>query len=592
MPFSFPSSLIPLIIGGIIPGWLSIYVWRKRKSKGAKFLAVFMMLLFFWGAAYILELASTTLETKIFWNNITFIFIAFTPLSFLLFSIEYTDRGYWLTPLRIGLALLLPISTLIVIFTPVLRPWFWVSQTLVTEGDLLLINGVNGWWYWNIHAIYSYLGLLGGVVFLVRALLKWPRQYRGQMIWTLVAISVPWAANAITIFKILPVYIDLTPFAFSITGLGLTFAVVRHRMLDLAPIAREVVVDGLPDGVLILDADSRIVDANLAASKLLSLKTDVIGHSTAQIFSNWPEIAEKELTTMEGQAEIELANENGEEQYLEISYAPLHDRFKVVIGGVVTIRNITQAKETQNLLMEAHNKAVEANQLKSRFLAKVSHELRTPLGGIIGYTELLESETFGALSEEQKRATQTVLSSAQHLNDMVSELLDQAQIESGSLILKKAAFSLNDLMENSLSDLVISAEKKNLSLQRSIDPNLPSQLIGDERRLRQVIINLVANAIKFTSEGKVETSFLLDDADHWNIIISDTGVGIPEDALSDIFDPFKQVSSEVSHDNRGVGLGLSITRDLVALMDGSINVKSELNEGTVFRVSLPLERAQ
>lgn len=591
MTFSFSGSLIPLIIGGLIPGGLSIYVWRKRKAKGAGYLAIFMLLLFFWGMTYILELASTTLKTKIFWNNITFIFIAFTPLSLLLFSIEYTDRGHWLTPLRRNLALLIPISTLIVIFTPALRPWFWKSQELVQQGDLLLINGVNGWWYWDIHAIYSYLGLLGGVILLVRALLKWPRQYRGQMIWTLIAISIPWIANAITIFKILPIYIDLTPFGFSITGLGLTLALFRHRMLDLAPIAREVVVEGLPDGVLMLDASNRVVDANLAASRLLSLDAKPVGLSVAQVFSTWTALAEKEMATTDGRDEIELVNEQGETQHLQISSTPLYDDHdRKIIGGVVTIRDITQAKEVQKLLLEARNKAVEANRLKSRFLAKVSHEFRTPLGGIIGYGELLEHESYGSLNEKQKHVVHSVIDSAQHLNEMVSELLDQAQIESGTLVLNNAPFTLTALLESSLAGFIPSAEEKNISLVHSIGAKLPTQLIGDSRRLRQIIINLVANALKFTLEGEVKVAFLLEDAAHWSIVVSDTGVGIPDDALSDIFNPFKQVSSEISYKNRGVGLGLSITRDLVALMNGTINVKSKRHQGTEFQILLPLER--
>jgi PAS domain S-box-containing protein len=589
MTFYFSASLIPLLIGVIIPGWLAIYVSRNRKSKGARFLSIFMMLLFFWGAAYILELASATLETKIFWNNISFIFIAFTPLSLLLFSIEYTERGHWLTPFRLGAALLFPISTVIVIFTPALRPWFWVSQSLVQQGDLLLINGVNGWWYWNVHAIYSYLGLLSGVTLLVLTLLKWPRQYRWQMIWTLIAISVPWVANAITIFKILPIYIDLTPFAFSITGVGLTFAVVRHRMLDLAPIARAVVVEGLQDGVLILDATNRAVDANIAVSRLLSLQTEVVGQSISQIFAKWPEIAKTDMIAAKGRNEIELIDENGARQYLEISHSPLYDRFQIVIGSVLSIRDITQTKETERLLLEARNKAVEANQLKSRFLAKVSHEFRTPLGGIIGYGELLEHESFGPLNEQQKKAVTSVISSAQHLNEMVSELLDQAQIESGTLVLQNGPFTLTALMESSLTGFAFAAEEKSLTLNQFIDPALPTRVIGDARRLRQIIINLVANAIKFTPEGNVDISFLQEGAAHWSIVVSDSGIGIPEDALADIFNPFKQVSSEISHKNRGIGLGLSITRDLVALMNGSIHVKSEPDQGTEFRVRLPLE---
>ncbi len=592
MNFYFSASLIPLVIGVTIPGWLSIYVLRNRTSKGAKYLVVFLMLLFFWGTAYVLELASVTLETKIFWNNISFIFIAFTPLSLLLFSIEYTERGHWLTPLRTGLASLIPIITIIVIFTPALRSGFWESQTLVQQGDLLLIDGIHGWWYWNIHVVYSYLGLLGGVILLVLNLLKWPRQYRGQMVWTLIAISVPWVANAITVFKILPIYIDLTPFAFSVTGIGLTFAVVRHHMLDLAPIARAVVVDGLPDGVLILDAASRVVDANPAAVKLLSSQTELIGRSIDSIFTDLPAITNKNTGSVANQEELEFHNAAGETRYLELSSTPLHDRSKNIIGSVITLRDITQAKETRQLLLEARNKAVEANQLKSRFLAKVSHEFRTPLGGIIGYGELLEHESFGPMNEEQKGVVRAVINSAQSLNEMVSELLDQAQIESGTLVLKKTPFTPTALMESAIADVTMAAQERGISLKTFIDPKLPPRILADSRRLRQIIINLVANAIKFTPKGEVNVSFLRENDTHWALVVADTGIGIPENALPDIFNPFKQVSNEISYKNRGIGLGLSITRDLVALMKGTIDVESEINQGTTFRITLPLESAK
>ena len=587
---SFSALLIPLIIGGIIPGWLSVYIWRGRKAKGAKPLAIMMLLLFLWSNIYILELACTNFPSKVFLGRVRHVFVAFTPVAWVIFSIEYTNKDHWLTPLRRKLLLVIPLLTSLITFIPAISAWFYAPVGMIHDGQLLLLKVEKGWWYWRVHTVYSYTGMLIGMILLTRALLKWNRQYRGQMIWSLLAISAPWIANIITIFQILPIHIDLTPFAFSITGLGLAFAVVHHRMLDLAPIAREMVVDGLQDGVLILDSANRVVDANHAASTLLSAQTELVGKSIEHIFAHWPDIAQRDLVAEEGQEEIELLDQQGQLRHLEISFVPLYDRYQAAAGGVATIRDITQIKEAQAFLLDAHNKAVEANQLKTRFLAKVSHEFRTPLSDIIGYGELLEKENFGPLNEKQKSIVLSMRNSAQHLNEMVMELLDQAQIESDTLVLKNAPLTLSALMESSLADFAALVEEKGLLLNASIDPNLPLRLVGDALRLRQIIVNLVANALKFTLKGDVNVSFLLENDTHWTLTVTDTGVGISEEDLADIFTP--KVSTELSYKNRGIGLGLSITRDLISLMDGSISVHSELDQGTEFRVTLPLMQVE
>jgi PAS domain S-box-containing protein len=261
-----------------------------------------------------------------------------------------------------------------------------------------------------------------------------------------------------------------------------------------------------------------------------------------------------------------------------------------IVGFQCLARNITAIKQAQDALRIARDQALEASRAKSQLLSKVSHELRTPLGGVIGYAELLSDGIFGELNEEQKRVSTEIIESANYLTDMVNELLDEAQIQANTLILREQNFSPAALLQASIPGMEVLAAKKGLKFVSSIDEKLPKGMYGDDHRLRQIIINLVGNAIKFTKTGSVTIEFLCADQNQWQIRVSDTGAGIPKEAQSYIFDPFRQVNDAVTQDNRGIGLGLAITNQLVQLMNGKILLESEPGRGTTVTIKLPIKQ--
>ncbi len=261
-------------------------------------------------------------------------------------------------------------------------------------------------------------------------------------------------------------------------------------------------------------------------------------------------------------------------------------------GFQAVARDITELKETQLALAVARDQALDASRFKSQLLSRVSHELRTPLGGVIGYAELLHQGAFGELSDEQLDAAQNIVASANYLNIMINELLDQAQIEARAMTIAHAPFTPEILLRNVENTMRILAQSKGLQLITELDPALPARLVGDERRLQQVMINLTGNAIKFTQQGEVRLSLLrLDDA-HWSIRVADTGAGIPKEAQDYIFEPFRQVNNAITRNNRGTGLGLSITKQLVELMGGRIELDSEVGRGSTFTIVLPIQTPQ
>jgi signal transduction histidine kinase len=248
-----------------------------------------------------------------------------------------------------------------------------------------------------------------------------------------------------------------------------------------------------------------------------------------------------------------------------------------------------QLLRQQEALKTAHDQAVEASQMKTLLLAKVNHELRTPLGGILGYAELLHAGIFGPLNQEQKRAAAQIIDSSQYLHALINELLDAAQIESRRLNLRLEQCSPAALLAKVNAAMCVLADKKRIALTTSLDKHLPETIIGDEQRLQQILINLVGNAIKYTEAGEVRVELNRCEPKHWQICVADTGAGISENVLPHIFEPFRQGDDAITVENRGAGLGLSITRQLVNLMGGDIQVESRVGEGSKFTVTLPLD---
>jgi len=249
-------------------------------------------------------------------------------------------------------------------------------------------------------------------------------------------------------------------------------------------------------------------------------------------------------------------------------------------------KSLEQAKEE---LEVSRDQALAASHLKTEILAKVSHELRSPLGAILGYSQILENGLFGPLSDQQAETISEIIDSTHYLTNMVNELLDQAQLEAGKLKLWIKPFAPQEVLDQVQAKMNVLAQAKGLSLVTSIDPTLPDRLSGDPIRLQQILVNLVSNAIKFTQAGAVQIDLFRVDSTHWALQVSDTGIGIPPEAQSHIFDPFGQVDGSMTRLQIGTGLGLSIVQQLTSLMGGQITLESEVGQGSTFTILLPLE---
>lgn len=246
--------------------------------------------------------------------------------------------------------------------------------------------------------------------------------------------------------------------------------------------------------------------------------------------------------------------------------------------------------QKQQIQLELRNREVmEANRLKSEFLATVSHELRTPLNAIIGFSDMLMMGMSGELSEKQAHRIVRIRENGKRLLALVNDILDLARIEAGRVEVINEPFAPRDLAEQMRAQMSSLAEKKGLHIETIIDEILPTTLIGDAKRIEQVLTNLLSNAFKFTEVGSVSLLIEAHPTEKtWALKVKDTGIGIPPHAIEYIFDEFRQVDGSSTRAYQGTGLGLAITRNLVRLMDGKITVESTLGQGSIFMVTLPL----
>jgi len=261
------------------------------------------------------------------------------------------------------------------------------------------------------------------------------------------------------------------------------------------------------------------------------------------------------------------------ERTLLVNAAPVIAGLGDTIGTVAVFRDFTREAEVE--------------QMKNTFVAMISHELRTPLNAILGYAEMMREAVYGILSVRQSGVVERIESSSKRLLNMVSDLLDQAQLEAGRMKIIESDFMTTDLTDAVHTMMDKEFKDKGLALTVELDPAMPATLRGDAHRLQQILLNLVSNAVKFTEAGGVVVRIFRADPDSWGMEVADTGPGIPPEAQQYIFESFRQADNMTTRKHGGIGLGLAIVRNLIQILGGRITLTSIVDEGSTFTVILP-----
>lgn len=337
------------------------------------------------------------------------------------------------------------------------------------------------------------------------------------------------------------------------------------------------------DAVISLDLEGMIINCNVVAEQLTGYKiSEIAGTSFSRFIGlrNLKSILQHALKDMSVEKKIDtLLHRDGHVTEVLTTIAPIIINDKNV-GFYVIAKDMTEQKQ----LIAAKEAAENTNKAKSEFLAMMSHEIRTPMNGVIGMTELLLETT--ELNETQREFVEIIRKSGDSLLAIINDILDFAKIESGKTVLHHTEFGLNSAISETMDMLKARADKKGLQMSYSIASNVPDELIGDPDRLKQILINLVGNSIKFTYNGTVSVEVnLLSQCERYAYLefkVRDTGIGIPPDKVELLFEPFQQLDNFMSRKYEGTGLGLAITKKLVELLGGEIYVETNNDPGATF----------
>jgi signal transduction histidine kinase/CheY-like chemotaxis protein len=611
MHFKFTIYFWILIVTAILAGWIAHIGWRKRhNSRGAFFFTLMMLGIAEWSLVSGLEAAAVEWWAKRFWSSLEYLGSTTTPIFLLFFVSEYTGYRSWRNKTLSNWIWCFPIVSLLLVMT---NPW----HHLIWTGFSKAPSAVNMIQYHHGPAFLAitmiiHIILLFSVLILIKMTIKSSTVYKKQTIFLLIGIAVPFLGSIIYLTDWSPLPgLNIIPTSLLITGTMLMWVVYRFRILDLVPLARVRLLEEMAEGMMVLDSHQRVVDCNRAAfERLPMLDKKDIGRFIHDIFPKQKRLLQALQTSSKATLEVSIPR-NDDDQHFSVSVSTLVEGEKM-IGQLIVWHDLSDRKKMEGeLLRQKHEleqlnvhlerqrdlakalavKADQANRAKSEFLANMSHEIRTPMNGVIGMTDLLLGTS---LTPEQTFFAHTIKKSGNHLLALINHILDFSKIEANRLELEHIEFDLHSVMDQVLDLLAIRVQKKQLECVGYIEPGTPTRVVGDPARLRQILLNLADNAVKFTDKGHVTILGSKEDESSERIIlrfvVRDTGVGIPDARTRDLFTPFSQADSSISRQYGGTGLGLVISKRLVEKMHGRIGVSSQEGQGSEFWFTIVFEK--
>ena len=376
------------------------------------------------------------------------------------------------------------------------------------------------------------------------------------------------------------VEVDYTPVAVGILTSTMVLLVWRRRSYDFGRMAADVVLKAMDDGVIMVDEQKRIVSFNPAAANVFTeLSFQTVGDSIEDM-EDFPE----NILDEDARKEFSLNN-----RYYESHVRRILGSKGRLQGYIILVLDVTENRKYTEEIKRVSEQAERANMAKSEFLANMSHEIRTPMNAIMGLSDIIMEESRG---RKVYNYAADIQSASRSLLTIINDILDLSKVEAGKMELVPVNYYLKATVDEVVNMMDIAASQHNIMLKCEYDMNLPCQLHGDDGRIKQILINIMNNAVKFTKKGFVRLSVEEEPSDKKNTInlvlkVQDTGVGIKPENLQKIFEDFKQIDSKKNRGVEGTGLGLAITKRLVELMKGTIKVDSVYGEGTTFTVTIP-----
>lgn len=561
--------------------------WQRRHRTPAGLAFVWTMLaVTFYAVAAAAEAASVTQRSKIFFSSLEYVGSGSIIVLFVVLASQLSQRCQWLSPQAIRRLAAVPLLNVLLVATNHWHRLVWRDFTWSSRDPQVLIYEHGPGFTWVL--FWSYLYIFGSIVLLVSAARRPTQLQRRQSVLIILGTLLPLLGALVYQFDLTPPGLNITPMSFLLTGTLYLLSLLHFRLFDLVPVARDMLIEHMSDGVLVVDYRQRIIDLNPAAKQLTGLTSACIGQPLNRVLPYWHQV----ISDLEHQGRQEITLQTEHQRYLDLTLVSLKDRWHRRSGQLLIFRDSTHHHRASLQLRQAKEAAEAAVQAKSDFLARMSHEIRTPMNSVMAMLSLLEKTS---TQSDQQLYANIAQSSAESLLSLLNDILDFSKADSGKLQLEAVDFNLVEQLGNLAKSMVAKAHAKQLELVVDLRGIQHPQVNGDVIRLRQIVTNLVDNAIKFTADGEVVIRARLQELDKSLMLtasVQDTGIGIPANRLNSLFDPFTQVDVSTTRHYGGTGLGLAIAKTLCELMGGNIRVYSQPGQGSCFEFQLQLQPPQ
>lgn len=591
MSYEFSTLCYVRFLSGIFALILVGLLWKQRHSKGAVYLMLFEIAASIWAIGDGFEAAAIPLTLKLAWAQFAYLGISTSAVMFLMFSLTYTNRLWFVNLKTFLLLMVIPFLTILMAVTNPFHKLLW-SDVVIPEGTNLSIY-YYGPYFW-INIFYEYSALLAGIIILLIGVFKVYSLHRVQILVLVIGTILPFAASILYVFKLFPVKgIDPTPISFILSGILVTIGLFWFRMFNILPIARKQAFENLRDGMLVIDSADRIVDVNPAFCAIAGIPSkNIIGSQVESVFSEMKIDLNAFSPENDFKTDIQIFNDS-ELKDFEVKCHIVYDRDQKLIGRIFIVSDNTLKKMISDAIADSNRlrkiEIVEKEKLildLDAYARSVAHDLKNPISSVISLCELVKL----SLSEKKLDEAAEMIDLVRDQNEMMMRIID------GLLILSRirkedvriVPVDMIKILENVRARLHDEIVIRKAIFE--IQDQLPV-VLGYELWLEEVLVNLISNALKYGGDPPViKLGFEIASSSEYRFWIQDNGNGLPEKSLGKIFEDFERLGLK---DRGGHGLGLPIVRRIIEKLGGEVKVTSSYKpgEGCIFSFTLKMDTA-
>jgi len=582
----FTSFFYIRILSAIFAFALVFILWKRRDSDGVIFLILFEFAASLWALSDGFEHAATTLPLKIMWSQIGYIGSATATIFFLLFTLSYTQFNKYINPFFVSILMAIPVITIILVFTNSHHQLIWKSVDFYSDTNESTYN--YGKWFW-LYVLYEYMVLISAIIILLLSTFRFYKIYKIQLIYLIIASTLPLTTSILYVFKLLPLRADLTPIALIFSGILSAFGIYFQRMFEVVPVARIQTINNLSDGIIVVDMDDRIVDVNQAFVNIINAsKGEILGRPFRRFSKLFLDEETEQLTDSECLTETTIRTAKGVKHF-EVKYNPVTNSKHHLIGRIFLLHDISIRKNALDAAVESNillkNEILENERLIAdldAYARSVAHDLKNPIGGVIGLTDFIKEDILNQKQEQAFELLDILNEQGHKMLTIVDELLLLSRIRKEDVL--PVQIDMHSIVKAAINRLGQQVKERGAKFR--IPENWPV-VKGNPQWIEEVWVNLISNAIKYGGDPPeivIGTDKMLNG---WNRFwIQDNGNGLPAELYEKLFADFERLGQQTIE---GHGLGLSITKRIIEKLGGQVLVSSKNipGKGCIFSFTLP-----